>query len=185
MSTDKHDIKVAVLGASCSGKSSFVERIVNNDFPVSRPSQTIGVNVDFWRYDDNRVIFYDTGAIDSYNPVIQKICVPCKLFLVMFDAGAAHSLKEAITIVHRYKPVFPKAKFALIATKVDTTMIPDIDRYVARNCAGIQLYKVSAKVPKLGSPERVMKHIIATIDQAELVPYHQPGWFSRYFDCFK
>lgn len=181
MSTPRTELKIALIGSSASGKTALLERVLHNTFSQIPQQYTIGVQIEFWTFGDVKVIFYDGGSNVDYQPLIQRICAPCNMFLVCYDNSSITSYAEALKILAVYRLRFPSKKFYLIANKADLAAC--IKKSVVKKTipADVQFLQVSAKSPRYGNPTVAMKHIISMA--LNPAPSKQSASCWRYFCC--
>lgn len=78
------DTKVVVVGDSGAGKTSFIERLMNDYFRCD-PDSTIGAAVKTYRINGNKFIFWDTAGQERFRSIIPLYYKSCHCVFVFYD----------------------------------------------------------------------------------------------------
>lgn len=141
------DLKVVLLGNAAVGKTSLVERFVNERFNESLSYQnTIGAAfaAKQMQVDGKRLIMgiWDTAGSEKYNAMIKLYYRGAKAAVVCYDITKSNTFQKAKYWVKELRSVEEGCKVYLCATKKDilqhgAVASPDID-VVETYAAGIQ-----------------------------------------------
>ncbi|XP_003699606.1 ras-related protein Rab-24 [Megachile rotundata] len=141
------DLKVVLLGNAAVGKTSLVERFVNERFNESLSYQnTIGAAfaAKQMQVDGKKLIMgiWDTAGSEKYNAMIKLYYRGAKAAVVCYDITKSNTFQKAKYWVKELRSVEEGCKIYICATKKDilqhgVVASPDID-VVETYAAGIQ-----------------------------------------------
>lgn len=153
--------RIAVIGASCSGKSSIVHTYTEGTPPSQSPSVTIGVDLHVGACDNcNNIYIWDTAGGPSQREVLQHYLPGCHALMVVYDS-----------------------------TKSDEAQVRDVSeslalaKHATRSIEGIPTMIVGTKIDLLPSKPRLppqmlryitsrrMQHMFVSCDCVEQVQY--------------
>ena len=120
-------LKIAVIGPSCSGKTSIIHRLYNNRFPHdSEISSTIGLDVIsvVEKYKDEWVKFqiWDTAGQERFRSIIPSIFKKCNLVILVVDLTCVSELDlyyQWKFICDNIDFLHPYSKILLVGNKSD------------------------------------------------------------------
>jgi small GTP-binding protein len=143
--------KIILLGDSSVGKSSLVERYINNDF-AKNFTTTVGVDYRLKIIHDKKIklSFWDTAGQERFNEIIKAYYRNCNCYLILFDI----SNQESFLHVEKWLDSIKKYSnnenpfIILIGTKTDLSnnravKNNDIEIFIFRN--KLEYYEISAK----------------------------------------
>ena len=111
-------LKIATSGEGCVGKTSLLERYVNNSFS-DHYDMTIGVNMYSKKYEGCSLILWDFGGQERFRFLLKSYINGVNGALYMFDMTKIKTLEcinEWIPILRSYDNDIP---IILVGTKVD------------------------------------------------------------------
>ncbi|XP_011156754.1 ras-related protein Rab-24 isoform X1 [Solenopsis invicta] len=152
------DLKVVLLGDVKVGKTSLMERYVNDSFNSSRPYQnTIGTVFASKRVQVNDVTLmmgiWDTAGSEKYDAMTRTYYRGAKAAIVCYDITQPSTFQRARHWVRELRSIEENCKVYLCATKKDlcdegfVSDDPDMQNMVERYASGTQtkLFVTSSK----------------------------------------
>lgn len=145
------EMKVTLIGDTQVGKSSFFTRWLEDKTPEAFVEPTVGASFHAKRVlDQFKFQCWDTAGTERYDSLMPMYTRSAQVIICMFDATNKSSLDRLDNLIKIAKlNVSPKAKFILVANKIDMPLCRDIAEQSAREFAAqhdIQDYmEISAK----------------------------------------
>eukprot|EP00003_Mantamonas_plastica_P016660 TRINITY_DN277_c0_g1_i6.p1 TRINITY_DN277_c0_g1~~TRINITY_DN277_c0_g1_i6.p1 ORF type:complete len:235 (+),score=54.60 TRINITY_DN277_c0_g1_i6:50-706(+) len=121
----KIDCKMIVLGKSSVGKTTFLNRLIYNEFGKP-PQSTIGAAFSSKKWRDKTIGIWDTAGQEKYDSLSKFYYRGASVALLIFDLSDHHSFEildkylEALRDVNQgteYFPVIVGTKYDLVASK--------------------------------------------------------------------
>lgn len=163
--------KVTLLGPISVGKTSIVQRLVNDEFD-SNTSPTIGVSFAVKRYPDLflKLQFWDTCGTEKYANVVKVYYKKVDACLVVFDLNVRDSLQKTEKWIRLFNETCdnPRAVVYLVGNKSDLEVrVPqkEIDDICKRY--NMRYFRVSAK-QNVGI-NGLFKNLAETLKKLEIV----------------
>jgi small GTP-binding protein len=152
MEIDEIEIfKILIVGNASVGKTSFLLRFVDGQFPESHLS-TIGVDFKFKNIRlSERMIklqIWDTAGQDKYRSLTKNYFKGSDGVIVMYDVTNSNSFNECKNWISQIKDYLKGSPIMLIANKIDDVKNAVVNKTEGSNLAkehGILFFETSAK----------------------------------------
>ena len=127
--------KIILLGDSSVGKTSIIEKIINDDDKYKikeKNDSTIGINkVNFFNVNNKKnIIFWDTAGLDHYNCENFTYLNKSDFIILVYDITNRKSFDSLSFWMNQIKENKEDAKILLVGNKCD---VSDKERKVAEN----------------------------------------------------
>ena len=139
-------IKTILLGEICSGKSSFCNRLINDQFDTDYLS-TIGIDYHTYNYKSYKIQLWDTAGQDRFNYLLPSFFRNINIVLIMLDLNN----NESIDSLHKwYSTVLTCCKepysIIVVGNKIDLFIKVDRQKiYDFINNKNISYVEISVK----------------------------------------
>lgn len=157
--SNKYDFKTVILGESNVGKTSILNRLVNERFSTYTTS-TIGAAFNVWSSKKNNIklCIWDTAGSERYDALLPLYYRDAAAAMVVFDVKDRWSFEKAKTYIERMIETNPRATILLVGNKIDTIenktspFQDEIDLYVSNSTIGLN-YRLMSALSGLGVHE--------------------------------
>ena len=114
-------MKLAVLGAGGSGKSTLITRLVTGNFIET--DMTVGFDVESWVIDTGnnqfvKVAMFDMGGQHQFRFFQDSLVIGAKIALLVFDSTSFRSLMQIQEWLEMIESI-PQERRLLVGTKID------------------------------------------------------------------
>jgi small GTP-binding protein len=144
----KQIVKLAVLGAGGSGKSTLITRLVTGNFIET--DMTVGFDVESWVIDTGndqfvKVTMFDMGGQHQFRFFQESLVIGAKIALLVFDSTSFRSLMQINEWIEMIESI-PQELRLLVGTKIDVEdAIDEEDIKEYADSLGIDYILVSSK----------------------------------------
>lgn len=151
MNNEYKNYKIILLGNSNVGKSSLVERYINNDF-VHKFSVTVGIDYKykFLRDKNMKLSIWDTAGQEKYGEITKTYYRNCDCYLILFDI----TNKESFLCLDKWIEKIKNFSFndhnfiVIVGTKKDLTAERNVSKneieiFVTKN--KVEYFEISSK----------------------------------------
>lgn len=174
--TIHYNIKVCLIGNTLSGKTTYVDYLLNNRFNFEQ-SPTIGVDYNVYKhnYKDKTYKFciWDTSGIDTYYGITKSYFDSTNIYIVFIDMSnpqSINSIKFWIEGVRKYRESSKRVEvqkskpyFLVLGSKCDKNIFESADNYINKLCYEYktEFIKISVKDKlNIGEPfNNIIKYI--------------------------
>lgn len=118
-----NELKVVLIGDTCSGKTTFVSRIFENKFET-RFNPTLGVEIYPLRYKRAILTLWDTAGDDRYVGLKEGYYLNTDVFLVFCNSKTVENVKKWIKLARK---TVPEAKIIVIYNKKRSNDVLELD----------------------------------------------------------
>ncbi len=147
MVLDKYTYKIIVFGDSNTGKSTFLHRLISNEFNT-KISKTIGVEFNSKvMYVDNVGItlqIWDFSGEERFHFLLEMYCRGVKGGIFFFDMSDFNSLGHATEWIHRVRR-YTRDDFPILIVGTKEDLIRDKYPHTDKNKGKNDLFVCSAK----------------------------------------
>lgn len=112
-------IKILVIGDKSVGKTSFINKFINNSFD-ERYNYTIGIDINNIKYLDKDIQIIDTSGQHKYKSDITKYYCDVNVVIILFDVSNIETfinVKNYIFEIEKYKK--DDTTYILVGNKMD------------------------------------------------------------------
>ena len=141
-------MKLAILGAGGSGKSTLITRLVTGNFIET--DMTVGFDVESWVIDTGnnqfvKVAMFDMGGQHQFRFFQDSLIIGAKIALLVFDSTSFRSLMQIAEWMDMAESI-PLDRRLLVGTKIDVEdAIDEEDVKEYAQSLGIDYILVSSK----------------------------------------
>ena len=137
--------RIAVVGPSCSGKSSLVQTYVHGSCPETAPKVTLGVDMHTGTWENgDKIYIWDTAGGPSQQHVMRYYLPGCHALMVVYDCTRPDEIQvrdvsKTLASAKDHAQGIDKIPLLVVGTKADLLsstpkVPPKLDRYMsARN----------------------------------------------------
>lgn len=174
--------KLVVIGASDAGKTSFVERLVNNNF--YKGESTIGAAFSTLQLTpDLKIGIWDTAGQERYSSLVPLYFRDAAMAIIMIDITSRFSLDSAKRWIEYLHQKHQDLSYLVVATKLDlieqrTVYQDDLDKLPAPLRAPLSVSSLDAtNFPAL---RIVLEELLGCEREATPPPPKTPQSFNLY-----
>lgn len=134
--------RIAVVGASCSGKSSLVQTYVHGKCADTVPTVTIGVDMHMGTWENgDKIYIWDTAGGPSQQQVLRYYLPGCHALMVVYDCTKpdetqVRDVSKTLALAGNHAKGMDKIPLLIVGTKTDLLsstpeVPPKLHRYMS------------------------------------------------------
>ena len=145
--TIHYNIKLCLIGNTLSGKTSYIDYLINNRFSIEQ-NPTIGVDYNVYKYNYKdktyKFCIWDTSGMDSYYGITKSYFDSTNIYVVFVDLSnpqSINSIKFWIDEVNKYRYSSKRLEvknnkpyFLVVGSKCDKNAFESADNYINKLC---------------------------------------------------